>query len=154
MSKRPYLRLPWAERLAAYTRRTDDCWLWCGTVRPDGYGVIRIDGRTVRAHRVAWYLDHGSWPLGVLRHTCDTPLCVRPEHLRDGTHQENVGDRVERGRGARGERMGSARLTSHAVLWARRKRLEGWSYEALARYLGVGRETIRRAVRCESWTHI
>lgn len=34
----------------------------------------------------------------VVRHTCDTPSCVRVDHLRRGEQAENLGDAIRRGR--------------------------------------------------------
>ncbi len=46
-----------------------------------GYGAIEVDGRLERAHRVAWFLEYGSWPERQLRHRCENPACVRPQHI-------------------------------------------------------------------------
>ena len=55
--------------------------------------------RSALAHRTAYALLVGPIPAGaVLRHGCDEPRCVRPDHLRPGTHAENAADRVARGR--------------------------------------------------------
>ncbi len=51
----------------------------------------------VFAHRLSFYLHHGYWP-NVCRHRCDNPGCYNPYHLEDGTHADNVADRVARGR--------------------------------------------------------
>lgn len=41
------------ERLIFYS--PDGCWLWIGQFRKeDGYGLIKIDKRLTRVHRVAW----------------------------------------------------------------------------------------------------
>ena len=34
----------------------------------------------------------------IVRHICDTPNCVNPDHLMLGTHQENSDDKIKRGR--------------------------------------------------------
>jgi hypothetical protein len=54
----------------------------------------------VYAHRWAWENVRGAIPEGTeVLHECDTPLCVRPTHLRIGTHAENLRDMMRRGRG-------------------------------------------------------
>lgn len=67
-----------------------DCHIWTGTIGHYGYGVFRVKGKTVRAHRFAFELKRGSIPSGiVLDHTCHTPACVRIEHLRFATDKQN-----------------------------------------------------------------
>lgn len=79
------------------------CWLWRGHCNSDGYGQYKVRGMgTLLAHRVAFELATGKSADGlVVRHSCDTPRCCRPEHLLLGTHAENVADRVARGRSSR-----------------------------------------------------
>lgn len=82
--------------------KTGDCWIWTGRTER-GYGRV---GRRGLAHRVAYEFSKGPIPEGLeIRHTCDTPPCVKPDHLVAGTHAENMRDMVERerGGGARGE---------------------------------------------------
>lgn len=114
--KRHVVRGPAELRFEAKTARgegDDACWLWTAGKDKDGYGkftVQRPDGsgqRHVRAHTFAWERAHGPVPAGmVLMHRCDTPACVRVDHLRLGTVAENVADRVAKGRSARGLRSG------------------------------------------------
>ena len=59
----------------------DECWAWRGSHDRTGYGVVRLDGRLYKAHRVAWLLTHGEDPGPRLWHRCDNPGCVRPGHL-------------------------------------------------------------------------
>lgn len=79
--------------------KTATCWLWTASTRRN-YGQARLPGRTQQnAHRVAWILTHGEIADGmVVRHKCDNPLCVRPEHLEVGTHKDNSQDMARRGR--------------------------------------------------------
>lgn len=62
--------------------------------------------------------------LRVLHH-CDTPPCVRPDHLFAGTNADNIADMMAKGRHAwavhpetvaRGERVRHAKLTEVQVL--------------------------------------
>lgn len=74
------------------------CWFWRGSIRKDGYGRIRREGRTLLAHRVFYRELVGE--LGSLQvlHKCDNKACVNPSHLYLGTISDNRKDCVRRGR--------------------------------------------------------
>ena len=92
------------------------CWLWLGTTTYQGYGQLRIRGASVRAHRFAFELYHGSIPDGLfVLHKCDVPCCVNPDHLYLGTPADNARDAVKRNRTRRGILARSARLTEAEV---------------------------------------
>ena len=79
------------------------CWLYTGFKKWDGYGWTsrRIDGRVryLTAHRYAWMLVNGMPPKGAhILHNCDVAACCNPDHLRLGTHKENLQDLRDRGR--------------------------------------------------------
>lgn len=86
------------ERFWSKVDKSGDCWLWTAGVDDHGYGQFKFYGKNIKAHRVAYFLTHAVWPVET-RHSCDIRLCVRPEHLLDGTHQDNVNDMIERQRG-------------------------------------------------------
>ena len=82
-----------------------DCIIWHKKGRDrDGYGrqhYYAPDGRKLnkQAHRFVWEQHNGPIPEGmVIRHTCDVPDCVNPEHLLLGTQADNIRDKVERNR--------------------------------------------------------
>ncbi len=141
------------------------CWLWMGYRHYKGYGEFRFDGRQEKAHRVAWLLFRGPIPgdLHVL-HVCDTPPCVRPDHLYLGTELDNARDREARGRGHDrslprpwavgllcGIRNGRARLTPETAEEIRRRRAMGETINALARAFGVSHGTAWNAVHGVHW---
>ena len=81
--------------------KTDTCWLWTAQRTTGGYGVFRIRNPRAQttAHRVAWEMAHGPIPDGLnVCHHCDTPSCVRPDHLFLGTQRENLRDMTVKGR--------------------------------------------------------
>lgn len=150
------------------------CWLWIGARDRHGYGSIGEGApsrRTVRVYRLSYTWAHGPVPFGLkVLHHCDNPPCVRPAHLYAGTAQQNSDDMIVRGRAAIGDRNGSrthperiargtripqARLTDDLVREIRRRDASGEeSRRAIARDLGVTHETVNRACRLESWTHV
>ncbi len=65
----------------------------------DRYGMAWINGKAIGAHRVPFVLRCIPIPKGaVVRHSCDTPACVNPDHLSIGTQSENYADSFRRGR--------------------------------------------------------
>lgn len=78
------------DRFWAKVNRSGDCWIWTGALTK-GYGRFNIAGRSVPAHQVAYELEVGEIPAGlVLDHTCRNTACVRPSHLEPVTNQENI----------------------------------------------------------------
>ena len=78
----------------------DGCWLLGRAGNFRGYGGVKItDRRKYAAHRVAYALVKGPIPAGMLVcHRCDTPRCVRPDHLFLGTASDNMRDMIAKGR--------------------------------------------------------
>lgn len=85
-------KLRYVERFWSKVEKTDGCWRWQGTIDPStGYGRIRILGRDVYAHRLAYEQVIGPIPEGlVIDHLCRVRSCVNPEHLEPVTRGENV----------------------------------------------------------------
>lgn len=78
-------------RFESKVERTEGCWLWTANVQPNGYGAFWLDGRNHGAHRIAWWIEHGEIPEGlVIDHLCRVRCCVRPSHLEPVVQQENV----------------------------------------------------------------
>lgn len=75
-----------------------DCLVYPPTKR-DGYGRIRVDGKSWLAHRFSWVLANGPIPEGMyVCHRCDNPPCINPEHLFLGTQTDNMRDMAAKGR--------------------------------------------------------
>jgi hypothetical protein len=144
--------------------------LWKKNRGADGYGLFRVNGKTYRAHRVAYQIRHEINPneLHVL-HSCDTPLCVNPDHLWVGTNAENMADRNRKGRQASGDRAGArthpekyvglrvgeknprAKLTECDVRAIRENLALGSTQKSLAVSFGVSTSTISFIALGQTW---
>ncbi len=71
--------------------KTDTCWLWTAWHNGLGYGLIKINGKAVLAHRYSYELQKGAIGIGkVIDHLCRQPACVNPEHLEAVTQKVNT----------------------------------------------------------------
>lgn len=95
-------RWPVEERFWSKVEKTDGCWLWTACVDQAGYGKFGEGGqggRTLRAPRVSYEWAYGPIPDGLyVLHRCDTPACVRPDHLFLGNAKDNALDVAKKGR--------------------------------------------------------
>lgn len=131
-----------------------DCWEWNNLRTSRGYGKIN-DGRIqIKAHILSWKLANGRPPQGMILHSCDNPPCVNPTHLREGTHQENVQDKVVRNRQARGEAIGLAKVTANDVRVIREKYQSGIRQHVIGKEFGLTQSSIGSICRYETWRHI
>lgn len=151
-----HLRLPLEDDFWRYVEKGGECWLWTGWRGSFGYGQFaRRDAGTLSvrlAHRVSYEMAYGTIPAGKnVRHLCDEPACVRPEHLTLGTQRQNMSDMVERGRQAKGERHGAAKLSEEDVRAIRASPSTG---AQLAKRYGVTEATISHIRVGKHWKHV
>lgn len=134
---------PVAERFWEKVDKSGDCWIWTAALLKTGYGSIRINGKSERAHRVAYELSVGPIQKGMLlRHSCDNPKCVNPAHLVPGTKSENTKDALERGQHIVGEDHYRAKIPNHAISTIRAALEAGVPGKYLAKQFGVDQTTI------------
>lgn len=155
--KRDYLSSDAIERFEAkyIPEPNSGCWLWTGACCGNGYGAFWTGHSSINAHRVSYLLYKGSIPDGLLvRHTCDVPQCVNPEHLLLGTQKQNVADKFFRNRQAdvSGERNPRAILSHDDVKKIRSRALGGETKRSINKsYPQVGHSTICRIVLRQIW---
>jgi len=112
-------------------------------------------GRPFQAHRIAWTLAHGEpIPPGLcVMYTCDNRACCNPDHLKLGTHDENMADMACKGRSVKGEKHWSTYLSAEEVLQIRELYRSGVSTSRLADEFGVVQGTIWNIVTGKTWPH-
>lgn len=84
-------------------------------------------------------------------HHCDNPMCVNPKHLFLGTHQDNVADKTQKGRAAKGEGNGNSKLSIRDVLDIR---ADPGTYREIAQQYAICFTTVGKIKRREKWQHL
>lgn len=152
--------VPWQERFAEKIDKTSSpigCWLWQSTILRDGYGQMIINGKHNAAHRLSYELYKGPIPQGMhVLHRCDVYACLNPDHLFLGTHQDNMNDKIAKGRAGVpfGENHPRAKLKTTQVLEIRRKSASGTSHAELSREFGVSTSAIEAICKRRTWRSI
>jgi hypothetical protein len=134
-------------------RGPDECWLWIGAIKNDGYGAISITytrgkkGTTLGAHRISYELHNNPIVPGMcVCHSCDVRPCVNPRHLFQGTYGDNMADKALKGRAA-------FKLTEENVRYIRKASAAGVSRSELGRMFNVSRVAIYFVVTGKIWKH-
>lgn len=78
-------------------RISTGCLIWRGAKNENGYGVVMSPYGSRLAHRVSFMLAYDE-PVHDVCHKCDTPACIEPTHLFDGTQADNIRDALAKGR--------------------------------------------------------
>lgn len=120
--------------------KVGDCHIWQAGKNSTGYGQFWVGGRggkNLLAHRYAKSRELGRelLPSEVVRHSCDTPACVNPDHLLEGTQADNIADRDAKGRQHR-------KYTEEQVQEIKALYAQGLSQTAIARQTGASRPYI------------
>lgn len=131
------------------------------------YATCYWQGGYTMKHRKAYCVANGLSIADiegkVVRHKCDNPRCINPEHLEIGNHSDNMRDCVERGRHVnnlsncdhtnrkRGEANPNAKLTAEIVADMRTKWSGGWKQTEIARHYGVRQTDVSRIVNNKAW---
>lgn len=136
------------------------CWLWTGNCNQKGYGQIGVGAAGMTTtHKTAYLHFKGPIPPGMqILHSCDVPCCCNPDHLSIGTHQDNIDDKMRKGRHKagvhhklRGEKNHLAKLTEQKVRHIKRRELTPIEY---ARLYGVSNSAVRAVLSGKTWRHV
>ncbi len=135
-------------RFNGYTQKSDGCWLWIGRKDSRGYGVFSgAVGQSRSAHRWAWILKNGRIPIGMdVCHHCDTPPCVRPDHLFLGTVAANMTDAAMKGRIRFAQHLNKLTPAQHDTIRRLYRKGVVGEPERFAKAFGVHKNTIQRIV--------
>lgn len=135
-------------RFWANVDKTDTCWIWKAAKNDNGYGLFAIvKGWTILVHRISFF---STFPNEDQRndvlHSCDTPACVRPEHLFLGNQTANMHDMISKHRGGNGQRVC---LSKQDVLMIALRARSGENQQLIASDYGINQSTVSRITRGE-----
>ena len=124
-------------RFQFYLKPQGDCICFIGGTDSNGYGRFWLRGSMRLAHHVSWFCLYGVQKDLYLAHSCNTPACCNPEHLRRATHMENMQDLREAG-------YHSNRTVDPTV--ARRMRAEGKELAIIAAHFTSSKVAVSNAI--------
>jgi hypothetical protein len=84
----------------SYEKKESNCWEWTQYLSGSGYAALWVNGKHRLGSHISYEIHKGEIEKGLMvLHTCDNPICVNPDHLYLGNHQQNMDDMNSRGRG-------------------------------------------------------
>ncbi|AFV50997.1 hypothetical protein Abp1_0022 [Acinetobacter phage Abp1] len=130
------------------------------SLSPEGYVMVLNPykkPRISRLHRIVYCQSNNIHMQDieglVVRHKCDNPRCVNPEHLEIGTLADNNKDRAKRGRSAKVV-PSKYKLTTEDISTIRSRYIKGKAgkynpngYAALAKEYNVDEKVIYNVVK-------
>lgn len=117
------------------------CWEWQGELDRYGYGKFRCGVHILKAHRYSYELAYGEFDKSLhVLHKCDNPKCVNPAHLFLGTNQDNIADKIQKGR---------QKFTIHHLTITEKELIvqalrEAQSKQQIAARFGISIQTVKR----------
>lgn len=138
-------------RFVSYVDTSGPCWNWTNKTDGKGYGRF-YDPRSMttrRTHQLMFEAMHGFKPEEIL-HECDNTSCVKPTHLKAGTHVENMRDMAKKARG------NTAKLTPDDVRHIRSTYVagHGGTSGVLQKTYNISRHTVRQIALRETWKDV
>lgn len=148
----------WAK--VAIKANDDECWEWLGSCDTHGYGNFFWNSKITVSSKIAWMYPNYVIPKGFeICHSCDNPACCNPKHLWLGTHQENMDDKMRKGRQGnikqavrRGEAHPNHKLTQSQVDHIRQLYTQGnITLKALGELYDVDISSIHAIIKRVTW---
>jgi hypothetical protein len=121
-----------------------------------GYPVIRVRvGSTWKQYKfvrvVAEVVGISGAGLQIL-HNCNNPECWNPQHLRWGTHSQNMRDKIAAGTSLAGEKHNLVKLTNAQVNEIRLRGKRQEPHRQIAEDYPVNRRQISRIISGTRWS--
>lgn len=131
----------------------EPCIIWPFSFSKDGYGKVRLPGRSMRAPRAAYLLFYGNEPNHLACHHCDNRKCINPLHIFDGSAAENTRDAISKGRWAQGAKNGSAKRAQTDPGRVFDLHRSGETATAIAKWLGISQPYVSRILNGKRMNH-
>lgn len=154
---------PWHESRKLFDElsliETDDCVVWTGTQGGQGYGVLYVDRKVVRVHRLALQnrtpeRDMSKFMALHKSLVCHNRACMNYRHLYWGTAKDNSKDAKIDGTAMLGERNHRARLKHEDVDNIRSEYASGrYTQSEISMKYGVTSNQISKIVNRKAWKY-
>lgn len=140
----------------------DQCWEWTGDKFAKGYGRVTLhagSGGKYCAHRIAFVIAGGRDPAEFdVLHRCDNTSCVNPRHLYLGTNDDNIADKMRRGRHKVyfpvGHRGAGAVLSDDQVRELRREYPQIRSLDVVSEKYGISKPTAWKIIAGKTYRNV
>ena len=136
------------------------CWEWQGGSLVSRYPMVGIPGTTKR-DRVSRLVLAAKLGRPIFKdleacHICDNPPCVNPDHLWEGTHQQNMTDMAikKRNQGTKGSKNFFATITENDVIEIRKLAAAKINHRIIAKQFGISRDHVRKINTRKLWKHV
>jgi hypothetical protein len=134
------------------------CWTFNAANDRDGYPYYNFNKKTTRAHRFSYIISNydKEEKINIIRHTCNNPWCVNPNHLVNGSQQENINDKIKDNRQAKGSKTGTSKITEEQLISVLDKILSGeiTKTKQIVTILNISHTNIIDILHGKIWTHV
>ena len=156
VKKHQHLSLKEKILLKSKLNPNNGCLEWTGSIdKSTGYGYVIFESEKIGSHRAAFevFKEQSIEGKQVL-HKCDNRKCVNPDHLFLGTIQDNMKDKVSKGRQTRGSTFKTAKVNEKQVLVFRSLKKSGFFNKELASLFQISVRHMARITSGDRWKHV